>query len=438
MPGLTQELTAQGVEYVRFVWCDSANVLRAKVVPIQFLRGVFSRGVGISYAQQGVPVVRDAFVAESGLGPVGEARLVADWSSLVVLPYCDGHARVIGNMVVKGKPWEHCPRAFLRRMIQKASSHGIHIQAGFENEFYLLEQTESGPRPIDDTLFCDVHGLNRNAEFLTQFVTNLKAQGSRVILFHPESGGGQFELAMHHAEPMIAADQQVTFRETIHAVAHQNGYLATFLPKPFPDRAGSGCHIHLSLWKDGKNITDLSQEEDETSQHFVAGILKHLPALMALTTPSNNSYARLGRHLWSGGFACWGYDNREAALRMPTAPHGVSHFEFKTHDATANPYIALGGILAAGLDGVEKKMALPDPVDVDPGLLDAKDRKAKKIKELPKGLKTVLNALEKSKVLKEALGPDLTRSYLAVKREEFASISKMDPADEVELLLQRY
>lgn len=438
MPGLTQELHAQGVEYVRFLWCDNANVLRAKVVPLQFLRTVYQRGVGISYAQQAVPVVRDAFVAESGLGPVGEARLVGDWSSLVVLPYADGHARVIGNMVVKGQPWEHCPRAFLRRMVQRASKHGLHIQAGFENEFYLLHPTDDGPKPLDETLFCDVHGLNRNFDILVRMVRALEEQGSRVMLFHPESGGGQFEFSMHHAEPMLAADQQVTFRETIHAVAAQSGYLATFLPKPFPDRAGSGCHIHFSLWRDGKNVTDVSQKKEKTSQHFVAGILKHLPALMALTTPTNNSFARIGRHLWSGGFACWGYDNREAALRMPTSPQGVSHFEFKTHDATANPYLALGGILAAGLDGVEKKMSLPDPVDVDPGLLDSKERKVKKIAELPKGLKTVLNNLEKNKVLTEAMGPELTRSYLAVKREELDSLSKLSAAEEVDLLLQRY
>ena len=236
---------------------------------------------------------------------------------------------------------------------------------------------------------------------------------------------------------MQAADQQITFRETVHAVAHQNQMLASFLPKPFADRAGSGCHIHMSLWKDGKNITDL-EGEDTTSRHFTAGILKHLPALMALTTPSNNSFARLGRHLWSGGFSCWGYDNREAALRMPTSPSGVTHFELKTHDSTANPYLALGGVIAAGLDGIEKKLELPEPVDIDPGLMDAKTLKSKKIEELPKKFKTVLDNLKKSKVLSEALGPELTRSYLAVKGEELSSVSKMSSEEEVALLLRRY
>ena len=188
MAGLTEELKAQKVDFVRFLWCDSANVLRAKVVPINFLRTVYQRGVGISFAQQGVPVIRDAFVAESGLGPVGEARLVGDWSSLLVLPYCDGHARVIGNMIVKGRPWEHCPRAFLRRMVQKASGLGIQFQAAFENEFYLMKETESGPLPIDDTLFCSVYGLDQNIDILTQIVSHLEAQGARVCSLHAESG----------------------------------------------------------------------------------------------------------------------------------------------------------------------------------------------------------------------------------------------------------
>lgn len=438
MPGLTAELKERGVEFVRFAWCDNANILRAKVVPINFLKSVHLRGVGISYAQQAVPVMRDAFVPESGLGPVGEAQLVADWTSLVHLPYASGQVRVMGNMMVEGQPWAHCPRFFLRRMVQKAAALGIQVQAAFENEFYLLSPSENGFQALDDSLFCSLHGLNQNMGILRQIIAQLEEQGSQVVLFHPESGGGQFEISVHHSAPMQAADQQVTFRETVHAVAHHNGLLATFLPKPFPERAGNGCHIHLSLWRDGQNITDLERGDDATSRQFAAGILKHLPALMALTTPTNNSFARLGRHLWSGGFACWGYNNREAALRMPTSPQGVTHFEVKTHDATANPYLALGGILAAGLDGIEQKLELPEAVDVDPGLLDSKVRKQRSIHELPKSLKEVLKNLENCAPLKEALGEDLLCSYLAVKHEELKGISELSPQEEVELLLQKY
>lgn len=434
----TEQLKAKGVQCLRFVWCDNANVMRTKVVPINYLPWAYERGVGISFAQQAVPVVRDAFVAESGLGPVGEARLVADWTTLVQLPFAVGHARVIGDIVVDGKPWEHCPRDFLRRMVRKAGTLGIQIQAAFENEFYLLQPTDSGPRPLDDSLFCGVHGLNRNLKVLTEILEALEAQSAPVVLFHPESGGGQFEVCIHHADPMTAADQQLAFRETVHAVAYGEGLEASFMPKPFLDRAGSGCHLHLSLWRDGENISDPAHAADPTSQHFIAGILEHLPALMALTTPSRNSFERIGPHLWSGAFACWGYDNREAAIRVPTDPNGISHFEFKTHDATANPYLALGGLLAAGIEGVENQRTLAKPVAIDPGLIDPRDREALNLDELPSSLAAVLEALESNSVLKKALGEDLHRSYLCVKGEELTSIAKLSSAQEVALLSQRY
>lgn len=438
MPGLTTELSAQGIDFVRFVWCDNANVPRAKVVPIGFLKQAYSRGVGLSFAQQAVPVTQDAFVAESGLGPVGEVRLVADWSSIVKLPFAPNHARVFGNMMHRGQPWSHCPRNFLRSVINRATSLGLQFQVAFENEFYLLESSGSGHKPVDETLFCSLYGLDQNLEVFEEIITNLNLQGTRVVGFHPESGGGQCEIAIHHADPMTAADQQIGFRETVHAVARRRDLRASFLPKPFADRAGSGCHIHLSLWSDGKNISDPGSKDQDTAKHFISGLLTHLPALMALTTPSPNSFARLGRHLWSGAFGCWGYDNREAAIRVPSQPGGASHFEFKTHDATANPYLALGGLLAAGLDGVEKKLSLPEPIEVDPGLLDKKELKKRGIKELPTDLPSTLKSLDKCQPLKDALGPDLLRSYLAVKREEANQLSKMDLPDALELLLCRY
>ena len=438
MSGLTAELRAKGVQYVRFLWCDNANVLRARVVPIDSLKSVYQRGVGLSFAQQAVPVTRDAFVAESGLGPVGEVRLVGDWTSLVHLPYAPGHARVIGNMYHQEEPWPHCPRAFLTSMVQKAHAAGIQIRAAFENEFYLLQPSETGFKPLDSSLFCSVYSLNQNLEVLTDMVESLEDQDLQVVQFHPESGGGQMEISINHNDPMSAADQQITFRETIHAVAQRHGLAATFLPKPFPDSAGSGCHIHLSIWRDGRNITDPRNEEDPTAAHFMAGILKDLPALMALTTPSRNSYQRLGPHLWSGAFSCWGYDNREAALRLPTSPHGVTHFELKTADATANPYLALGGVIAAGLHGLRKKIKFPDGLDVDPGLLSEKERKSQGVKALPRNFKKSLDAFAKSKCFKEAMGEELHRSYLSVKREEFRSAEEMGPEEELALLMQRY
>lgn len=433
-------LRRHGVEFVRLVWCDNANLIRAKAAHIGQLEDIAEHGLGISFAQQGVPVLRDAFVAESGLGPVGEVRLVPDWSTLTTLPYAPGHVRLMSDLVFEGQPWAHCPRHFLRRAVEALATEGLSVQTAFENEFYLLRPGEGNclPEPVDKTLFCSVHAMNKNVDFLAKLTAALQEQGIIPVNYYPESGYGQYELSIAHAPALTAADHQVMFRETVHAVASQMGWIATFLPKPFSEQAGSGCHLHLSIWRDGHNLSREAPGPDSVNAHFMAGILEHLPGLMALTAPSRNSYTRFGRHLWSGAFACWGYDNREAALRVPTHPSGSSHFELKTHDATANPYLALGGVLFAGLDGVRRKLPLPEPVSIDPGLMSMEELVEKRIDELPTELSEVLEHFEEDDLLKGCLGTDLARSYLCVKREELRGIAELSQEQEVALLLERY
>jgi glutamine synthetase len=430
-------LRRHGIEFIRLVWCDNANLIRAKAAHIGQLEEIAEHGLGISFAQQAVPVLRDAFVADSGLGPVGEVRLQPDWSTVVALPYAAGHARVMSDLVLDGKPWAYCPRSFLQRMVDALAEHGLSVQAAFENEFYLLREGE-GLEPVDRTLFCSVHAMNKNAEFLARLSSTLQDQGIMPVNYYPESGYGQYELSIAHAPALTAADHQLVFRETVHAVASSFGWAATFLPKPFPEQAGSGCHLHLSLWQDADNLSARKPEEGGLGAHFMAGVLEHLPGLMALTAPTRNSYARFGRHLWSGAFACWGYDNREAALRVPTHPGGLSHFELKTHDATANPYLALGGVLCAGLDGIKRKLALPEPVSIDPGLMTVEELVEKRIDELPGELGEVLEHFEEDDLLQTCLGPELARSYLCVKREELRGLAELSQEQEVSLLLERY
>ncbi len=426
------------IEFLRFVWCDNANVIRAKAAHIGQLSSVKEQGPGISFAQQAVPVVRDAFVPESGLGPVGEVHLRPDWSTLSPLPFAPAHARLYCDLVLDGAPWSHCPRSFLKRMIERAERRGLALRVSFENEFYLYRATDGGVQPFDQTLFCQVYAFHRSGDFLASLIRALQGQGIDPVYFYPESGPGQYELSIEHTDPLKAADHQLAFRETVHAVADQHGLQASFLPKPYPDFAGSGCHLHFSLWRDGLNLSGQPPETGGTNAQFMAGILDRLPALMALTTPSRNSFARLGRHLWSGAFACWGYDNREAGLRVPTHPDGLSHFELKTHDASANPYLALGAVIAAGLDGVSRGLELPAPVDIDPGLLSEAELKERGIAQLPANMRETMAALEADETLQEALGEDLYRSYLWVKREEQRSIESLSVAEEIELLRSRY
>jgi glutamine synthetase len=264
------------------------------------------------------------------------------------------------------------------------------------------------------------------------------------VQLHAESGPGQFEIPVYHREALAAADQQIVFRETVRAVAQRHDLIATFIPQLKGNAAGSGAHLHLSLWRGEENVTgDVKQPSSLSAEMaaFVGGVLTHLPALMALTTPSTNSYRRIQPHSWSGAFACWGYANKEAAIRVPPPTRdgqAVSHVELKTVDPTCNPYLALGAVLAAGLDGIDRKLEPGAPFVGDPADLSEADAKQNGIARLPLSLGDALAALESDRVLADALGPDLHRSFLAVRRSEWEAMKDLSLEDEVRLLLARY
>jgi glutamine synthetase len=436
-------LKETGVKFVRFVWCDNANVIRGKAVHTEMLSHYFEHGVGISAGQQGVPVMYDAVVPKSDLSPVGEIRLVADWSSLKSLPYAPGHARVMGNMVLNGSAWDLCPRNFLKRMIAAAKSQGFEVRAAFENEFYLLRQTPEGITPADSTLFASTQAMDINNEVINEIADALIAQGIPVEQYYPESGPGQHEISMRYTDAMLAADWQIAFRETVKAVAYCHNLTASFLPKIFADAAGSGCHIHFSLWRDNKNLLPEPQGAcglSPVALQFIAGILHHLPALMALTTPSTNSYRRILPHSWSGAFKCWGLDNREASVRVPSDPSlgCPSHLELKTVDASANPYLALGAIIAAGLDGVQRDLAPGNPVNQDPGCLTIEERASNQIERLPDNLGQAIAHLQQNNTLLTALNPQLAKAFLAVRQAEWQAMKEWELNTEVSKLLEKY
>lgn len=434
-------LDQAAVRFIRILWCDNANIIRAKAVHRNRLRTYSTYGVGISAAQQAIPVMFDAPVSGVGLGPVGEIRLVPDWNTLTIIPYAIGHARVMGNMVKDGQPWSFCPRDCLQRAIATATDQGLEIKAAFENEFYLLKSLSGEIVPADDTVFATTSSMDLQQQTIDEIAEALIAQGISVEQYYPESGPGQQEISILYTDAAIAADQQIIFRETVKAIARKHDLYASFLPKIFPNQAGSGAHLHLSLWQGENNLLpDKTGKLSPLARHFVAGLLKHLDALMALTTPSPNSYRRIQPQTWSGAFCCWGYDNREAAIRVPQNPElpSPTHLEFKTVDATANPYIALSGIIAAGLDGVRHQLELPEPLTVDPATLSESERNERGIYRLPRNLGEAIQKLQHNQVLIEALGSDLAAAYLAVRQAEWNAMKDWQLEQEVKLLIDRY
>jgi glutamine synthetase len=432
----------KGVRFIRHTMVDNAGLIRSKAVNAAVLPS-FADGVGLTPAQQALPVMYDAVSPGAGLTPAGEVFMRPDWGTLRALPYAPGHARVMTDIYDGDEPWGHCTRSFLRRMIERAAREGFEVKAAFENEFVLGQRTPEGFRPVDETVFAQTSGLDQQVDVINAITAALEAQDVVPEMVYAEAGPGQFELPVRYRDALGAADQQVIFRETVGAVARRFGLIASFVPKLFPERAGNGAHLHVSLWLDERNC--IPDPDDPTAISslagaFAAGVLNHLPALMALTTPSTNSYKRIRPRFWSGAYTCWGYGNREAAIRVPPTGAGgrITNLELKTVDPTCNPYLALGAVIAAGLDGLLEPLVLGEPVQVDPADIPEDERQRRGIRQLPSTLAESLAALEADELLRDALGPQLFQSFTAVRRAEWEAMKDLSHEDEVALLLERY
>jgi glutamine synthetase len=393
-------------------------------------------GIGLTVAMQAMNML-DQLQPVEGMGPVGEIRLVPDPDSFVILPYAPHSAAMMCDMLALNRqPWDACPRSFLKRMIARAAAQGLTVQAALENEFSLLYPDDSGEYiPIDTGLCFSSIAMTAAAEVMDDIIAALEEQNIPIDAYYPELGHGQHELPIRHAPALRAADNQIWFRETVRNVANRHNLLASLAPKPLPEQAGNGCHIHWSLWDLNGKANQLYDPNDsyklsQLGYHFMAGILIHLPGLLALTAPSFNSYRRLQPHFWSSAYTAWGPDNREAAVRIASGlwgrePESVN-MELKASDPSNNPYLALGGLIAAGLDGLARQLTPGDPTLIDPGNFSDEERTKRGIQRYPTSQAEALDALEKDQVLMEALGPELSTSYLAVKRSEYVAFAAED------------
>ncbi|MFZ0256577.1 MAG: glutamine synthetase family protein [Gammaproteobacteria bacterium] len=427
---------AAHVRLIRFLYCDNGCTIRGKLAPIDHLVSRLENGIGLTVAMQAMNML-DQLQPVEGMGPVGEIRLVPDPDSFVILPYAPHSAAMMCDMLTLDRqPWGACPRSFLKRMIARVADAGLTVQAALENEFSLLEPNgQGGYAPIDTGLCFSSISMTAAAKVMDAMVAALEKQNIPIDGYYPELGHGQHELPIRHAPALRAADHQIWFRETVRNVAEQHGLLASLAPKPLPEQAGNGCHIHWSVW-DGQAKTNLFYDPNDRYKlsqlgyHFVAGVLAHLPGLLALTAPSYNSYRRLQPHFWSSAYTAWGRDNREAAVRIASGlwshEQDSVNLEMKGSDPSNNPYLALGGLIAAGLDGLVRELAPGEPTLIDPGNFNDEERAARSIKRYPTTLAEALDALEQDQLLMEALGPELSSSYLAVKRSEYAVFAAED------------
>jgi glutamine synthetase len=426
-----------GLRLVRFLWCGNDGTVRAKATALAGLAGRLRSGIGVTLAMEAMNSL-DQLQPVEGMGPVGELRIVPDPGTFRVLPYAPHTAAVLTDqLALDGNAAPVCQRSFLKRMEAALGTRGAVLRAGFENEFTLAQAVDGEWRPVDSSLCFSTIGMTASQDYVDALVDALDRQDIPVDQYYAELGPGQQEITTGHAPALQAADAQIMVRETIRGVATTRGLVASLAPKPWPDAAGNGCHIHFSLWdRDGSRNRFYSPDArlSEEGRAVTAGLLEHLPGLCGLTVPSFNSYRRISPQTWSGAYTCWGYDNREAPLRVPSVFRGMeeasTNVELKAADTSCNPYLALGGMIAAGLDGLERGLELPEPVDVDPATMSEREREERGIVRLPRTQAEALNALEADEVLAGALGEMLVRSYLAVRRSEWETYSAEDEAFE--------
>lgn len=435
-----EKARAAGVRLVRFLYCDNDGVIRGKCSGIADLETRLERGIGLTLAMQAFTML-DHLAPFEGMGPVGEIRLVPDTSTFVIAPYAPHTAAVLVDMItLEGQPYPADGRAFLKRMIARAAERDLHVLAAFEPEWTLAMQVDGVYEPIDESGCFTSTGMNTAAGVIDDIVEALEVQGLEVEQYYPELGWGQQELSISPAPALAAADRHILYKETVRGVALRHGLYALFAPKPWLEQAGNGCHLHFSGWsKDGKTNRFYDQGQQyglsTIARQFMAGILEHLPGLVALTCASVNSYRRLQPQTWASAYRVWGPDNREGALRVasPTRSREAqsTNVELKSSDSSSNPYLALGGVIAAGLDGIERRLELPPPATTDPHVLSDEERRAIHADRLPQSLQEAIGHLRRDGVLMDALGERLAGSYMAVKEADIAAFASEDQAFEL-------
>jgi glutamine synthetase len=430
---LAVELAANGVAGVTIAWADNNGIPRSRTVPIGSLADVATRGIGVTPLFAVFDSHDTITFAHEGLAtPSGDVRLVPDLRGLTRLAGQPALAWAPGRQIaVDGSPWPYDQRGVLEAQVRAAAAEGLEIKAGYEMEFVLTQAGDSGDSDAEPRLAYHApayspHALLEVDEFVADLLSDLAANGIPVNQLHAEYGPAQVELSIGAADPITAADWQLLARQTIHAAARTHGLRACFAPLFTAAGVGNGWHLHTSVWRGGRNLLvgDAERGPGPDGAGWLGGLLRDLAALAAITAPSVPSLARLRPGYWAGAYQFWGVENREAPLRYVLGSKllgaDYANVELKTSDASANPYLALAAVIAAGVAGLRDGADPGEPIQADPGGWNEQDRATRGLIRLPTTPAEQEEALTGSKRLTAVLGEPLLGAFLAVRRSDAA------------------
>ncbi|WAL59761.1 type III glutamate--ammonia ligase [Thermocoleostomius sinensis] len=433
-----QFLEDHHIKFILAQFVDIHGTAKTKAVPASHYEDILSPGAGFAgFALWGFNMLPNS----------PDFMAVGDPSTLSLVPWMPGFARMVCIGHVQGKPYPYDARYVLMQQIDRLRERGWTLNTGIEPEFALLCKDAQGriaPADATDTLekpCYDYKGLSRSRLFIETLVNCLQMVGFDVYQIDHEDANGQFEINYTYSDCLTSADRYIFFKMAASEIAKELGLIATFMPKPFADRTGTGMHLHLSIWDETHNLfaDDSDQRQlglSTLGYHFLGGLLTHAPALAAICAPTINSYKRLvvGRSLsgatWAPAYISYGDNNRSSMVRAPGG-----RLELRLADGSCNPYLATAAVIAAGLDGIEKALDPGEPSNFNLYDLSSTELAEKGIRTLPQSLKDAIDALVADEVIRTALGP-LADEFIKLKQMEWVEYMRHVSEWEVQRYLE--
>jgi glutamine synthetase len=419
------ELRHRGVRYCLAAYTDVHGIGKAKCVPIDH----FDR------MMRGSELFTGAALDGLGQEPSDDELSVRpDLDRIAELPWMPEVAWAPGYLYYHGEPWPMCSRTVLQRAVDRAAALGLGFQLGIETEFYLVTRSDgsvvpANPRDVLDKAAYDIVDLLANMPFMDEVVGYMNQLGWDVHSFDHEDSNSQFEFDFSYTDVMSMADRQTLWRMMMKMVAREHGFELTLMPKPYSNRTGTGAHFNMSMidLSSGRNAFEDPSDPrgcgvSKLAYQFIAGLLRHAPAITAVAAPTVNSYKRLIKSgsmtgfTWAPIFRSYGANNRTHMLRIPLTSPRV---ESRAVDGTANPYLAAAAYLQAGLEGIEQELDPGDPVDRNMYLLSQAELREMGVKTLPRTLLEAVDAFADDPLMEMVFGTDLRESYVELKSQEW-------------------
>ena len=417
---LAKAAKERGIKYFLISYVDLFGTLRAKLAPAAAIGDMAKEGAGFA-----------GFASWLDMTPADpDVLAIPDPASLIQLPWKKEVGWLAADPYMNGKLVEQAPRVVLKNMREKAAKAGYTLKTGVECEYFLVSPDGSGISDASDIQAkpCyDQSALMRRYDVISEICDSMLELGWQPYQNDHEDANGQFEMNWLYDDCLVTADRMAFFKYMVKAIAEKHGLRATFMPKPFANLTGSGCHVHVSLWKDGKNLFEDGNDGlglSRTAYNFIGGVMNAAQELCSITNPTVNSYKRinapatLSGATWSPNSVTYAGNNRTHMIRVP----GNGRFELRLADGAANPYLLPAALLAAGLDGMARSINPGDPLNID---MYAEGHKAPAdTKKLPLNLLDALRLTEKSELLRRELGSEFIDSYVKLKNREWDDYSR--------------